>query len=270
MASLYSRKADQGAPKTPRHRQASYRQPFFRKTTRSRASSIFPRWRDEPGDPRNFGAQEWERGRRIGQWQRPDPPFPVWWPGTGGQAGGQWKDAGLARRFRGSEEVKVDAKGRVSIPAKFRRVFESCDPDWETGKRPQLVIVYGRADWRHLELYTLEAIEEIDAQIDQMQRGSPERRLLESIMHGAAEEAEIDPDGRLVLPQKLREKVGLDDRAFFVAAGDYLKVWRPETYDEAEGDAVEALVAELGEGFDPRSLLPPLASARRAESRADD
>ena len=176
----------------------------------------------------------------------------------------------MARRFRGSEEVKVDAKGRVSIPAKFRRVFESCDPDWETGKRPQLVIVYGRADWRHLELYTLEAIEEIDAQIDQMQRGSPERRLLESIMHGAAEEAEIDPDGRLVLPQKLREKVGLDDRAFFVAAGDYLKVWRPETYDEAEGDAVEALVAELGEGFDPRSLLPPLASARRAESRAAD
>ena len=83
------------------------------------------------------------RGRRIGQWQQPDPPFPVLDPASGA---GQWKDAGLARRFRGSEEVKVDAKGRVSIPAKFRRVFESCDPDWETGRRPQLVIVYGRED----------------------------------------------------------------------------------------------------------------------------
>lgn len=175
----------------------------------------------------------------------------------------------MARRFRGSEEVKVDAKGRVSIPAKFRRVFESCDPDWETGKRPQLVIVYGREDWRHLELYTLEAIEEIDAQIDLMQRGSAERRLLESIMHGAAEEAEIDTDGRLVLPQKLREKIGLDDKAFFIAAGDYLKVWRPETYAEAEGDEVEALVASFEPGFDPRALLPQLvpagARARAAE-----
>ncbi|WP_112872693.1 division/cell wall cluster transcriptional repressor MraZ [Paracoccus endophyticus] len=164
----------------------------------------------------------------------------------------------MARRFRGSDEVKVDAKGRVSIPAKFRRVFETCDPDWESGRRPQLVIVYGRDEWRHLELYTIEAIQEIDDQIDLMQRGSAERRLLESIMHGSAEEAEIDPDGRLVLPQKLREKIGLDDRAFFVAAGDYLKVWRPETYSEVEGDAVEALVASFEPGFDPRSLLPPL------------
>ncbi|HRO14445.1 MAG TPA: division/cell wall cluster transcriptional repressor MraZ [Paracoccus sp. (in: a-proteobacteria)] len=170
----------------------------------------------------------------------------------------------MARRFRGSEEVRVDAKGRISIPAKFRRVFESCDPDWETGRRPQLVIVYGRDDWRHLELYTIEAIEEIDAQIDLMQRGSPERRLLESIMHGAAEEAEIDPDGRLLLPQKLREKIGLDDRAFFIASGDYLKLWRPEAYAEAEGDAVEALVASFEPGFDPRSLLPPRRPASRS------
>ncbi len=157
----------------------------------------------------------------------------------------------------------MDAKGRVSIPAKFRRVFETCDPDWEPNRRPQLVIVYGRDDWRHLELYTIDAIHEIDAQIDLMQRGSPERRLLESIMHGSAEEAEIDPDGRLVLPQKLREKIGLDERAFFIASGDYLKVWRPETYAEAEGDEVEALVASFEPGFDPRALLPPLPPAAK-------
>lgn len=163
----------------------------------------------------------------------------------------------MARRFRGSEEVRIDGKGRMSIPAKFRRVFESGDPEWQPERRPRLVVVYGRPEWTWIELYTIEAIDEIDAQIDLMQRGSPERRLLESIMHGAAEEAEIDTDGRLVLPQKLREKIGLEDSAFFIAAGDYLKLWKPETY-AAEGQEVEDFVAEQAPGFDPRSLLPAL------------
>lgn len=163
----------------------------------------------------------------------------------------------MARRFRGSEEVRIDGKGRMSIPAKFRRVFEAADPDWKTGERPRLVVVYGRPEWNWIELYTIEAIEEIDAQIDLMQRGSPERRLLESIMHGAAEEAEIDTDGRLVLPQKLREKIGLEDSAFFISGGDYLKLWKPETHADA-GQDVEDFVATLEPGFDPRVLLPAL------------
>lgn len=151
--------------------------------------------------------------------------------------------------------MRIDGKGRMSIPAKFRRVFEACDPTFADRGRPQLVVVYGRPEWRHLELYTMEAIDEIDTGIDRMQRGSPERRLLESIMHGASEEAEIDTDGRLVLPQKLREKIGLDDRAFFIASGDYLKVWKPETYAE-DGQEIEDYVATLEPGFDPRALLP--------------
>ncbi len=90
----------------------------------------------------------------------------------------------MARRFRGSEEVKVDAKGRVSIPAKFRRVFEGADPDWEAGKRPQLVIVFGTRDWKYLQLFTINAINEIDEQIARLDRGSPRRNYLEHIYHG--------------------------------------------------------------------------------------
>ena len=189
------------------------------------------------------------RGRRIGQWQRPDPPFLV-------SGSGQWKDAGLARRFRGSEEVKVDAKGRVSIPAKFRRVFETSDPDFERNSKAQIVVVYGFADWTHLRLYTMAAIEEIDEGIGRMPRGSAERTYLETLMNGLSEEAEIDGDGRLVLPQRLREKIGLDDRAFFMAQGDYLKVSTPETHD-ADIAAIQAEMPALEPGADPLSLLPP-------------
>ncbi|WP_347268279.1 division/cell wall cluster transcriptional repressor MraZ [Paracoccus sp. (in: a-proteobacteria)] len=160
----------------------------------------------------------------------------------------------MARQFRGSEEVKVDAKGRVSIPAKFRRVFEGSDPDWEAGRRARLIIVYGTLDWQHLQLFTVDAMEDIDQGIARLPRGSAERNLLESIYQGHAEDAEIDADGRLVLPQKLREKIGLSDAAFFISAGDSLKLWEPAAF-AGEARRIEALVPEFKPGADPLSLL---------------
>lgn len=163
----------------------------------------------------------------------------------------------MARRFRGSDTFKVDAKGRVSIPAPFRRVIEASDPDWREGLRPNIVVVYGgaRQDW--LEVYTMRAIEEIDEQIEDMQRGSPERLLLEERMYGQSVETQIDEDGRLVLPQRLREKVGLTSEAFFISAGDYFKIWKPETYEEKSGARSRKLADQYPDDFDPRSLLPP-------------
>lgn len=163
----------------------------------------------------------------------------------------------MARRFRGSDTFKVDAKGRVSIPAPFRRVIEASDPDWREGLRPNIVIVYGdaRQDW--LEVYTMRAIEEIDEQIEDMQRGSAERLLLEERMYGQSSETQIDEDGRLVLPQRLREKIGLTSEAFFISAGDYFKIWKPEVYGEKAGRRASRLADQYPEDFDPRSLLPP-------------
>ena len=46
----------------------------------------------------------------------------------------------MARRFRGEIVQKVDGKGRVSIPAAFRRVLEQGDPEWTEGLRPELVL----------------------------------------------------------------------------------------------------------------------------------
>lgn len=163
----------------------------------------------------------------------------------------------MARRFRGSETYKVDAKGRVSIPAAFRRVIEVSDPDWHEGLRPNIVIVYGNERQSWLEVYTMRAIEEIDGQIESMQRGSPERLLLEERMYGQSFEAQVDEDGRLVLPQKYREKIGLAGEAFFISAGDYFNIWKPETYHEQTGARSRRLADSYPDDFDPRSLLPP-------------
>jgi MraZ protein len=66
----------------------------------------------------------------------------------------------------------------------------------------------------------------------------------------------VDEDGRIVLPQKLREKIDLDETAFFIASGDRFQIWKPETYAAEEEARTEAWLDEKGPDFDPMSLLP--------------
>ena len=159
------------------------------------------------------------------------------------------------RRFRGEGHHKVDTKGRVSIPASFRRVLEAADPDWTDGLSPNLVIVYGDHRRNFLECYTIEAIEEVDAQIAALPRGSMERRMLQRLFHGQSFPTSVDETGRLVLPAKLRSKIDLDSEAFFIAAGDTFQIWKPDTYETEELAKTEAWLDELPDDFDPLIYL---------------
>ena len=149
----------------------------------------------------------------------------------------------------------MDAKGRISIPASFRRVLEASDPNWTDGLNPELVIVYGDHRRKYLECYTIEAIEEVDEQIAGLPRGSMERKMLQRLFHGQSHPTSVDETGRLVLPAKLRKKIGLEDKAFFIAAGDTFQIWKPETYEEEELSKTEAWLDELPEDFDPLVYL---------------
>ncbi|WP_171209806.1 MULTISPECIES: division/cell wall cluster transcriptional repressor MraZ [unclassified Ruegeria] len=161
----------------------------------------------------------------------------------------------MARRFRGESHHKVDTKGRVSIPALFRRVLEASDPNWQPGGSPELVIVYGGPNRKFLECYSMEAIDEVDAKIDALPRGSTQRKMLQRMFHGQSFPTTVDETGRLVLPVKLRDKIGLEKEAFFIAAGDTFQIWKPEVYEaEAESDA-EEWVEEYSEDFDPMQFL---------------
>ncbi|MDQ2089281.1 division/cell wall cluster transcriptional repressor MraZ [Marimonas arenosa] len=159
----------------------------------------------------------------------------------------------------------MDTKGRVSIPASFRRVLESGDPEWKDGLNPNLVIVYGDHRRNYLECYTMEAIEEVDGQIAALPRGSMERKMLQRLFHGQSFPTNVDDTGRLVLPAKLRAKIGLENEAFFIAAGDTFQIWKPETYEAEELAKTEAWLDELPDDFDPLIYLDKAQSSSGSE-----
>ncbi len=77
----------------------------------------------------------------------------------------------MALSFRGEHNQKVDGKGRMSIPADFRRVLEAGDP---TGPRaaPRMYLLYGDHLKNYLAGYTIEAFTEVVDQIKRLPRGS--------------------------------------------------------------------------------------------------
>ncbi|MEX0279813.1 MAG: division/cell wall cluster transcriptional repressor MraZ [Arenibacterium sp.] len=170
----------------------------------------------------------------------------------------------MSRRFRGESQHKVDTKGRVSIPASFRRVLEAGDPNWQPGGNPELVIVYGDHRRSYLECYTMAAIDEVDDKIDALPRGAMERKMLQRLFHGQSFPTNVDETGRLVLPAKLRSKIDLEGEAFFIAAGDTFQIWKPETYESEELAKTEAWLDDLPEDFDPMEYLD------QAQARAEE
>jgi MraZ protein len=160
----------------------------------------------------------------------------------------------LQLSFTGEHRHKVDGKGRVSIPSQFRRVLEASDPNWTEGLNPGVYLQYGAASQTHLECFTVAAWAEVTGKIAALPRGSKRRRMLERLFTAKVWQTNVDETGRLVLPAWLREKVGLDEQAVFVATGDTFQVWSPDKYAELDAE-LEADLDDLPEDFDPLEWL---------------
>ncbi|MGO9543394.1 MAG: division/cell wall cluster transcriptional repressor MraZ [Rhodomicrobium sp.] len=145
----------------------------------------------------------------------------------------------FASRF----ESKIDPRGRVAIPAVFRAVLAQEGAD-EIHCYP------------HLDCATIEAggprlVEEIKGIVGRQPTGSALREALELVYFGECEKLKVDPDGRTVLPKRLREHAGITDTAIFVGFGNKFQIWEPAAYEKYRGSAREqalALRRELGAG----------------------
>ena len=165
----------------------------------------------------------------------------------------------MARRFRGEYTQKVDGKGRVSIPSRYRRVIESGDPDWVEGKPAEFVIVYGDESQQYLECYTIDSMDELEDKIAKLPNG-PDRTYMIDRYQAFSLEMSVDETGRIVLSKKLRDKLDIDEEAYFIAQGACFQVWKPEAYDRIKKAKIEDYLAEKPEDFDPLTLLNDVRS----------
>jgi MraZ protein len=117
-------------------------------------------------------------------------------------------------RFFGRYEHSLDPKGRVILPAKFRAPFD------EGGFLTQY----------HDRCLALWTADEFDKQMHGMQEAQEqgrEQRNLARLWASGSAEVEIDRQGRMAIPQHLREFARLDGDVLVVGALDRVELWSP-------------------------------------------
>lgn len=167
----------------------------------------------------------------------------------------------VAPKFKGTVDQKIDAKGRVSVPAALRKVAELCDPDFKPaeadakGTAATICMVFEPDAMDYLECYSVEGMAAIDSYIEALDIGSPERDGLEERYHANVSLAEIDGDGRIVIPLGFRTKLGFDGDARFIGLGDRFEIWHPATHKARKVSPMQALTETYGKGFNIRALM---------------
>ncbi|HCX66041.1 MAG TPA: division/cell wall cluster transcriptional repressor MraZ, partial [Rhodobiaceae bacterium] len=68
---------------------------------------------------------------------------------------------------------------------------------------------------------------------------APERQALSAVLIGESAELSFDSDGRVILPETLRNLAGITDEATFVGMGQRFQIWEPKAYDAYYAKALE-------------------------------
>ncbi len=167
-------------------------------------------------------------------------------------------------RFVSTFTNKIDAKGRVSIPAPFRAVLERDGYTQGVGgsASPNTPSAGGIYCYPSLDAAAIDGGGERLAQkIDGLLRGladySDERDELSVALYGDVQILNIDGDGRIVLPEGLRTHAGLTSLVTFVGLGDKFQMWEPGAF-EARRKSAREKVQEHRKlfGSDGRSATP--------------
>jgi MraZ protein len=142
-------------------------------------------------------------------------------------------------RFVSTFTNRIDAKGRVSIPASFRAVLERDGYGNPAGSGSGGAAIYC---YPSLDAPALDAGgERLAGKIDRLLSGLPdysdERDELSVALYGDVQVLSIDGDGRIVLPEPLRAHAGIDAQVAFVGLGDKFQMWQPERFQERREQA---------------------------------
>jgi MraZ protein len=137
-------------------------------------------------------------------------------------------------RFVSTFTNRIDAKGRVSIPAPFRSVLER---DRYVVGAGLGIYCYPSLDAPALDAGGERLAQKIDALLAGLPDYSDERDELSVALYGDVQVLAIDPDGRIVLPEKLRAHAGLVAEVAFVGLGDKFQLWEPKRFEERRARA---------------------------------
>lgn len=144
--------------------------------------------------------------------------------------------------FRGRFEHTIDAKGRVSIPAKFRELLaEKYDERLIITNFDRCLVAYPFEEWRGLE-----------ERISSLSLVKKEVKAFQRFFISGAVECPIDKLGRVLIPPSLRDYAQLEKSVIFAGMLKRFEIWSKERWieeikrSEEDFEGMAAALADLG------------------------
>jgi MraZ protein len=141
--------------------------------------------------------------------------------------------------FLGEHQHTLDAKGRVSLPAKFRL-------EMTAGQG----LVVGKGLDACLFVYLADDYESFTAELLERQDFDPRMRRMRRFFMAGATPVELDSAGRIGIPPVLREYAGLNRDVVVIGNGNRIEIWDADAWTDYNGGAegsVEDLARELAD-----------------------
>jgi MraZ protein len=144
-------------------------------------------------------------------------------------------------RFVSNYTLRLDAKGRVSIPAPYRAVLARDAFDG--------LYCYPALDQPAVDAGGNALLVEIEALVARFPPYSDERDAFTLALYGTSETVKIDGEGRVILSDTLKAHAGIADAISFVGLGHKFQIWEPGRFRAQLAEAtgtVRALKKQLG------------------------
>jgi MraZ protein len=122
--------------------------------------------------------------------------------------------------FRGINSITIDAKGRMAIPARYRDLLDSA------------MVLTIDTEETCLLLYPVLEWQKIEASLQKLPSFNAAARRIQRLLIGHATDIDLDTQGRILLPQELRQYANLQKQAVLIGQGNKFEVWNDELWQQ--------------------------------------
>jgi len=126
--------------------------------------------------------------------------------------------------FLSTIQNKIDKKGRVSVPARFRSILS--DRGYNS------VVLFPSFEGDAINACDMGVMEALLEKIGGFDPFSEDRESDADALMAEAIELPIDSDGRITIPLSLTDEIGISDQCTSVGRGDSFQIWAPEPFEK--------------------------------------
>ena len=139
--------------------------------------------------------------------------------------------------FLGEFRNKMDAKGRIAVPAKFR------------GELGDSVIINRYYSDGCLALFPVDAWKEKYTPVISRPDNRKDARMMNRIITSTAQDTTFDGQGRILVPSSLVKMVNLTKNCVFIGAGDHVELWPEEAWDSLNAALTDEEIERITENL---------------------